>query len=341
MKKYGVVLLLMLALGCISAKADVTGFVLCDALTVRESPDKSARALGSLPYGSTFAISEEQGAWWRIYGPMEGWVDGTYALKQPEYIVTDKEVPVFPTAALSGKRVGLVPPGTSLAVIERQSTCLVVSLRGGSGYIAMRDGGVPLQDNLEPNYGTQYYASVNAPGNRVSLRESASTDARVMAQVPHHALVGVISQTKSWSFVVFDNRLGYIMNQYLNTGETVATPDTAAKEYTANAHFSEVGYAVQAYMLEVLDGHYEAWVRVTIDSGTHLRRFPTAFKLYLNGIHASTLVMPSGETWEEGQCLFIGQFTYAQEIHNVKVVPHVGGDWNEDWEQDAVYLTQP
>lgn len=193
MKKLGLFLLLALLLGCATARADVTGYVLCEALTVRNAPDAAAQSLGTLPYGTIFAISEEQGIWWRIYGQMEGWVNSTYALKQPEFVLTNQEVPVYPTASLSGKRVGLVPSGTSLAVIERQSDCLVVSFRGGSGFIAMSDSGAPIQDSLEPNYGYQYYATVNNPGKWVNLRETASQDANVLAEVPHGTSVGVIS----------------------------------------------------------------------------------------------------------------------------------------------------
>lgn len=342
MKRFGICLLLTVLLGCAAAKADVTGYVLCEALTVRDAPDATAQSLGTLPYGTTFAISEEQGNWWRIYGQMEGWVDSTYALKQPEFIVVNKEAPVYPTASLSGKRVGLVTAGTSLAVIERQRDYLVISLRGGSGYIAMSDSGVPIQDDLEPNYGYQYYATVNNPGSWVNLRESESLDADVLVEIPHGSSVGVISQNKSWSYVVYDGKLGYIMNQYLDSGEDVAAaPATNSREYTADVHFDEMGYTVRAFMLEIVDDYYDAWVNVTIDSGTHLRRFPTDFKVYINGRHVTTLPVSSGDTWDDDmQCLFLGQFTFAEDIHEVKVIPHVGEDWDEDWEQDTVYLAQ-
>lgn len=56
----------------------------------------------------------------------------------------------------------------------RLSDYLVVSHRGGSGYIAISDSGAPIQDNRKPNYGYQYYAVVNNPGKCVNLREAAS-----------------------------------------------------------------------------------------------------------------------------------------------------------------------
>ncbi|MDR0928322.1 MAG: SH3 domain-containing protein [Oscillospiraceae bacterium] len=118
-----------------------TGFVLCETLTLRETPSTLSARVGFMEYSATFDILEESNGWYRVqyHGVerlAEGWVQSAYVLKDPAYYAASVETPVLAYPAADAKRVGLIDPGTELAIIAETDDYYIVSLRSASGFIA-------------------------------------------------------------------------------------------------------------------------------------------------------------------------------------------------------------
>ena len=124
-----------------------TAAVLCESLSMRQTPDSSAPRLDSLTNGEVFVILEERdgwylavvrsddGAWWH-----KGWVLARYTVSPPSYIVTgDSAVDAYAYPAPDAPCVAEVPGGTRLLVIAQLDGYDVVSLRGASAFIRQYD----------------------------------------------------------------------------------------------------------------------------------------------------------------------------------------------------------
>ena len=117
------------------------GIVLCETLSLRESPNTAANVLATLPYGASIEVLDDSGQWFRVrcYGTnnvsYDGWVNGDYVIKNPSYYTTTQETPAYAYASSSAKRVGLIDAGVLLPIIAEVDGFYVVSLRAASAFI--------------------------------------------------------------------------------------------------------------------------------------------------------------------------------------------------------------
>ena len=114
-----------------------TGYVLCESLSIRESPDSYSNVVGTLSYGTTFPVLQKNGKWWYVHSNgQSGWINSNYALIDPQYFYPATETPVLAYASSDAKRVGLVEGGAQLAIIAETNDYYIVSLRGASGFVS-------------------------------------------------------------------------------------------------------------------------------------------------------------------------------------------------------------
>lgn len=118
------------------------GFVLCESLSMRESPYTASVLLDTLEYGTYCTILEEDGSWYDVVYRNEagqlfgGWVRKEYVLVNPECFTPDGETPVYAMPVEGSKRVGLIEGGTPYPIIGEVGGFLAISLRGASGFVA-------------------------------------------------------------------------------------------------------------------------------------------------------------------------------------------------------------
>lgn len=118
------------------APVDV-GVVLCEALSVREAPETSAKRLAYVRYGQAVRVDTQQEGWLYVrFGDVQGWVLADYVMVNPKYYTTPTQTPAYAYGSRQTKRVGLLDGGTTLVVIAELDHYYVVSLRGGSAFIA-------------------------------------------------------------------------------------------------------------------------------------------------------------------------------------------------------------
>lgn len=112
------------------------GYVLCEALSLRESDDSASEVLLTLNYGTTFRVIQEKGSWYNIsYQETSGWVNSSYVLLDPPYYTTSKETPAYAYGSQNAKRVALIDAGIKLPIIASLDDYYVISLRGASAFI--------------------------------------------------------------------------------------------------------------------------------------------------------------------------------------------------------------
>ena len=68
------------------------------------------------------------------------------------------------------------------------------------------------------------FATVNTGSDdlRLNMREEASKESTVLAEIPNGTTMRVLSQDDSWSYVGYDDKIGYLLNQYLTFREGTA-----------------------------------------------------------------------------------------------------------------------
>ena len=132
------------------------GYVLCETLTLRESPDVTAPAMTTLTYGEQPTIIEEEEGWYQvvssirdpqtgmIVGRMQGWVRAEYLLESPAFFrqssVTQELQPQDwgePPEELLAQRIcpritGSQPVGSRLLAKGEARICLLYRTQDGS-----------------------------------------------------------------------------------------------------------------------------------------------------------------------------------------------------------------
>ncbi len=164
MKKFGwltILTALVLALGCIGTvyaeiippcepgqQIGYPAVVLCESLTLRESPGSSAKAVRTLYYGDQPIVvgadlpsgpKKENGFVYCTLGDSEdspcGWIREDYIFINPAWYVAEKDTKVYAWNDADAPKVALLDKGTRLPVLKEEGDWYLVSLRGAVGWI--------------------------------------------------------------------------------------------------------------------------------------------------------------------------------------------------------------
>lgn len=116
------------------------GFVLCQTLSMRESPSASAKVVKSLAYGSALTITGWEGEWMQVSAQVDGaaasgWVRSEYVLVDPAYYTSTGETAVYAYPGEDSPRVGLLSAGETYPIVAQLEGYTAISLRGASGFI--------------------------------------------------------------------------------------------------------------------------------------------------------------------------------------------------------------
>ena len=161
--RFATLVLVMLALGSMATvHAEIIppygegqiGFqavVLCETLTLRESPSASSRAVKTLQYGQLINVIETEyvkkrsNGWaYCALGDSEdadtGWVNPDYIIIDPAWYRAKDKTPVYAWNDTSAPKVALLDKDTTLPILKEEGHWLIVSLRGAVGWIHMTAG---------------------------------------------------------------------------------------------------------------------------------------------------------------------------------------------------------
>lgn len=122
--------------------------VLCETLSLRESPNSYSRAIQTLFYGETPIVvgadrpagpMKENGFVYVTLGDSEdspcGWINADYIIINPSWYVTEWSKPVYAWNDTGAPKVALLDRGTRLPILREEGDWYVISLRGAVGWI--------------------------------------------------------------------------------------------------------------------------------------------------------------------------------------------------------------
>jgi len=122
--------------------------VLCEKLTLRETPLSSAREMKTLKYGDLpivigadrpEGVQKENGFVYCTLGDSEnspcGWINADYIVINPAWYVTEKNTAVYAWNDPAAPRVALLDKDVRLPILKEEGQWFLVSLRGAVGWI--------------------------------------------------------------------------------------------------------------------------------------------------------------------------------------------------------------
>ena len=119
--------------------------VLCEKLTVRQGPGTSNKAVNTLRYGTRIIVDQRTDGWARCFlsdaldaGPA-GWVNEDYLAIDPAWYRTEEKTSVYAWNDTAAPKVALLDRDTELPVLKDAGEWLIVSLRGATGWIHLRN----------------------------------------------------------------------------------------------------------------------------------------------------------------------------------------------------------
>ena len=176
-------------------------------VNIRQYDDLESVSIGKVASGDTVTIVEVKGDWANIVaGDLNGYMYTEFL--EP---FTERNVVMQFTSADGSRSYTL---GSSIAERESGAETLAEEL---ADYIASEQFSAYKQENV-------IFATVNTGSDdlRLNMREEASKESAVLAEIPNGTTMRVLSQDDSWSYVGYDDKIGYLLNQYLTFREGTA-----------------------------------------------------------------------------------------------------------------------
>ena len=116
--------------------------VLCQSLTVRQEASASSRALQTLPYGRRFSVISRSGKWAKcilsddVNASPAGWVNGEFIVTDPAWYRTEGQTVAYAWNDMQkAPKLALLENNTLLPIVKDEGDWVIVSLRGGAGWI--------------------------------------------------------------------------------------------------------------------------------------------------------------------------------------------------------------
>ena len=205
------------------------------SLNLRQQPSLSAKVLGQYPTGTWMTVLSEDGEWSKVsVNGREGYVMNKYlsasASDSTLYVRTNtgRGLNLRDEPGLTGNIITSFKPGTAVEVLVRGSSWHKVSVNGTVGYMSAQY--LTASHSTGGSTGTASKTGVVAnPGaNQVLLlRETASTDARVLGYYRNGTSVKITGESGDFYKVTVNGKSGWMMKKYikLTSSSTSTLPE--------------------------------------------------------------------------------------------------------------------
>ena len=120
-----------------------------------------------------------------------------------------------------------IPNKTVISVLATGDKWCQAVYDGATGYVLTSYLVFSGASVTQPPDTSVYTAYVKTGGGSLNLRESASSGARVLTEIPYGTLVAVTSKGTQWCRVVYGGYTGYVMTDYLTFDTATQTPGAA------------------------------------------------------------------------------------------------------------------
>ena len=139
------------------------------------------------------------------------------------------------SAGAAAQVITTIPNGTVIDVTQYGPVWCAAVYNGYAGYVMTEflrfstvntPTPVPAPSSAPTPVYNETTATVTTTGGSLNLRESARENARVLTTIPYGTRLDVLSRGDSWSWVVYQNYIGYVMSKFLTFGSVVTPTPT-------------------------------------------------------------------------------------------------------------------
>lgn len=207
-------------------------------LNLRQQPSLEAAVLGQYPTGTWMTVHEETGKWSKVT------VDGKSGYVMSKYLTegnasgtlyvrtnTGAGLNLRSEPSESGKILTSCKPGTAVKLLSRGNGWHKVQVNGQVGYMAARYlTTAPATGNGSGSTGTTAtFGTVQNPGKNqvLLLRETASTQARVLGYYRNGTQVTITGSQGDFYKVTVAGQNGYMMKKFISVKQEAFQPFTA------------------------------------------------------------------------------------------------------------------
>ena len=209
------------------------------ALNLRQNPSLDAKVIRQYPNGTWMTVLSEEGEWSKVeVGGNTGYVMSKYLTETSAastlYVRTNtgRGLNLRDMPSLEGNIITSFKPGTAVDVLVRGASWHKVSVGGQTGYMnaAYLTGSASSGSTSSSKTGT-----VSNPGaNQVLLlRETASTDARVLGYFGNGTQVTITGESGDFYKVTVGGKKGYMMKKYIKLNSSSSSSTLPATPFTA------------------------------------------------------------------------------------------------------------
>lgn len=215
-------------------------------LNLRKEASTSSSVIAQYPTGTWMTVTESADEWSKVkVDGKEGFVMSKYLSsasdKSTMYVRTNTGagLNMRTSPSLEGSIMGSYKPGTKVEVLLKGNGWYKVSVENSTGYMASRylnksqsSGGSGSEN---PGTGYPKTGIVNNPGaNQVLLlRETASTDARVIGYYGNGVQVKLLGESGNFYKVTVDGKNGYMMKKFIKVSTSGSTPSFPEAPFAA------------------------------------------------------------------------------------------------------------
>ncbi len=210
-------------------------------LNLRKDASLESSVLAQYPTGTWMTVLEETGGWSKVnVNGKEGYVMSKYlgdsTAESTLYVRTNTGagLNLRSQPGLTGDIITSFKPGTVVTVIARGNGWHKVSVGGQTGYMASRYlSGSANSSGSTTQSGYPKTGTVANPGKNqvLLLRETASTDARVLGYYGNGVSVKLLGESGDFFKVTVDGRTGYMMKKFIKVGSVAGSVTTPAKNF--------------------------------------------------------------------------------------------------------------
>ena len=205
-------------------------------LNLRQEPSLSAKVIRQFPSGTWMTVLSEEGEWSKVE------VNGQTGYVMSKYLTDGSPSTTFYVRTNTGRGLNLrdepsvegniitsFKPGTAVEVLVRGKSWHKVRVNGQTGYMSAQYLTAGQSGSTSTRTGT-----VTNPGKNqvLLLRETASTDARVLGNYRTGTQVTILGESGNFYKVKVDGKTGYMMKKFITLTGSVSsalpqTPFTA------------------------------------------------------------------------------------------------------------------
>lgn len=263
-----------------------------DTVNIRTGPGLSYTIVTKVKENDVLTVMDEEGDWIKVKTSSNkiGWIanwliksEQVTATKNQTVKITENGLRVRSAAGTTNKVLGTLQKGETYNVLQVKDGWIQINSPYGNGWIST-DFATILEGNstttseekVETNTPTVQATGV-VTADILNVRASASTSATLIGKLQKGTNVSIISQTESWTTILFNGKTAYVSSQYIEKVDNISSEVVKNTKVQISASVlivrssnqldaKEVGRVTKDQIFNVLDEKND-WYKIEYETG--------------------------------------------------------------------------